>query len=780
MLKIKSSFGWYLYDHLLPYTINKKHDETLDSAVIQRIVTSKEPIPVLSMAQIVDGNITTDWIVRDCQVTKIGLGKYLQQIELDEPTELLKGIVLDTLTITQPLTTDTYHSRYKLDDVIDRLLAITPTSKLSETTKRINYKFKLDDNIRTLFHTIDSPEFFWNEYTLFDALVEIGTYLDKYPRVTFAEYNTTNKLTITFDDLDIVVKTSYTVTNSQTIETQQPLDNYANKVVSNVSNLSVDTQIVYPGKGLWVYLNAPFDQVDITVDNAVITLPFPIKRVIKMEAYLDNVAPENKYVDNIEVLEFNERQLWLGTGKATLPYYKYNDANIYNIKAYIESFPGGGSEPAPSVRGSMFRVTYIPLMDAKLVKKNNGTQDYAVIYNQTNNIVETSVFAKYLENYVKKMENGDEVISKIYKSFADVPLLGHIVNGKVLTNLSYEKYRDYYDVTMQLCLNHSRRSLFVRAKADIRTWEISADKVLNRSSVYNDKLTISIGDSLSDANTNIKDLSRIFPAGFSQSAVANLPSDGSIVAIDFKMRDTTKNVSVMLIPSISSFGNSLIFNFKSHDNTVIGFSKALNWTGEYVSKQTAITYTDSYGNIENIDIGFTDKYVDLMSSSFVAANYPLSTQNVELMNRAYIKVPDIIVQKDTRERLEFTYQLDIQGYNDTTIKSNLLKFALNRNYAYDTYVLLLYSNYTNDIEFIPGADICLKIPLAYFTKISANLFELTIDKTLITVPIVAVNSLAIAFDSIAGNNRPLIVKNNLTMTFKDNLVINGKINVYFK
>ena len=128
MLRIEYPKGtWTNLTLLLPYTNNLKLDESLDHATVQCLSSQNIVYPPLTKVQLIDGSKTFDYIVQNCSSAMIGYQTYQLTFELIEPTEMLKGIPLDNISVTQPIEPDELHPRIMLDEVIDRLLEITPT-----------------------------------------------------------------------------------------------------------------------------------------------------------------------------------------------------------------------------------------------------------------------------------------------------------------------------------------------------------------------------------------------------------------------------------------------------------------------------------------------------------------------------------------------------------------------------------------------------------------------------------------------------------------------------
>ncbi len=769
MLKIEIDGQWIEYDNLLPLKNNLKLDESLDHCVVERIVNSKDPLPVLTKVILVDNSKEFEYLVKNSPTNRTGYKHYIQTLELVEPLEMTKGIEVDTLMITQPLEPDALHPKMMLDDVIDKILEVTPSTTLVRENETLKFKFELDSGIRAVFSEIESPDFPFSERMLFDVLVDVGAFVDMFPRIKFGNYMTNGKLMITFDELDIKDKNSYAISETTAIETQQPLENYANEVISNVKNLSVDSIVTYPSEGMGVYVNAPYGTIDITDTNAVITLPDRIKKVIKFEVFFGELI-SSEYLE-YECPEYGEWQTrHPDSWGALVPYYKYNDYNIYNLKSWCDALPGGGETPKPVLRNSLFRITYIPYIDTEISEKNNSVVDYAVIYNQNSNIVEKSSFSKHLRNYVKRMENGDEVISCIYDNINDFPKLGHCVNGIVLTNLSYTKYYNYYDVTMQLSKNYTRRAEFIRAKNEMRTWEIPADgKIEDRLVVFSELINISAGNSnVGDKLNSLIDPTRIFYY-FMQDKL----SDGTMAVLNFKTRDGT-TIPTMLVPYTTCFNNKILIEFASIDNTLLGYNKSLDWADE-VNKQVGVTYTDEFGNFETVDIGFTDNYSLIIDPELFARNYPTSTesQNSDLYANCYFKIVDLNVRKDTREQFRFSYQLSVNGLNNTIVHENYVKNAL-KNVDGFTYKIWLLSEEISATDLIDGnilgvydvtstSIITISPPI---TIIDYNFANSTFDTN--------AKSIVLAYD-----DKPLLIINNPTVDQINQLKNDGIFKVYF-
>lgn len=802
MIKIfdEDTDEWIVSTTLSPYSVNFRLDESLDSAVVERIVNSKQTLKPLTKVILVDGIHEHNFVVQNARTSLIGISTYLQTIDLDEPTVIAQGIPLDTITFSQPLNPDELHPIMMLDEVIDRILKITPTTLLSEDNS-LAFQFELDPAIRQLFHEVESPEFFFTEFTLFDALVAIGAYLDMFPRIKFGYFEINRKLMITFDELDVENKYNYIVNKENTIETQQPLGNYANEVITNVSNLSIETEVMYPPTLEDGFFVSSIDNgTVITDDNAVLIAPEKFKKITKLyikvdwgnDDFVSEWSDVTDYIKEYGVWQtltpldvtvepdtpHSERQIYTC-------YYKYNDDKIYNLKSFVTKLFHYAGYPTPVLRATLFRIKYVPYVNVKLKEKNKAKQNYSVIYNQNNNIIESNTYGKNLKNYIKRMEHGDEVISKIYYDLADLPKIGHNINTDyVLTNLSYTKYNNHYDVTMQLSKNYTRRAEFIRAKNEIRTWEIPADgNVVDRKTSYQENVNLSFGVPI----PNTKDLTIKFNhfnflngGGYPNMPNLTYKSGKYTAYLNFKTKNEV--IPLKLVPSTGTINNQVFFHIKGIDNTLIGFQKVINWDRK-VNNQVGVTYTDSYGQFETVDVCFALIYNLNFDIKKTARTYPVSTQidnNDVFNNLSNFRSKDIVIKNDAREVFNLTYLINLVGVNNSVIHKNFALATQGSEKIEDLSILkVCFLNkkiYNQAIE-VSVQDIITSLDIKYFDypySDDEEYYEYGVDETLVPVNY---QSIALAFFK-DDNYKFIIIQNEPSQTMTDLLSDEGKLRLY--
>lgn len=674
-IEIWENGAWKQYNILLPYTVNDKKNLDLDKAVVRRYTREKKIYPPLTPVRLVDGYHITSWIIDNCTLERVSVNLWKQTLYLVEPIEMFKGYYLGNVTVTQPINPDSYHPRSTLYDVLVRILKISPSPAYKPLQMSNGYvdPSKFNDivfksgNWLTMFQKSESPEFVFTEATRYDALVEIGLYLDMQPKL---EFNDSRKLLLYFEELDYNTKQNYIIEKPLVEELQHPLSNYASEVISTINNLNITDAIVYPGEGLGVYVEAPEGEFDIDLTKAIITLPNKIQKVIKFEVSPMEFIDQNHYYDMTDYcLEYGEwTKLPPDKDDRAKVYYKYNDNKLYNIFDFWQKHIR-----LPYLGAALFRITYIPILDTKLSIDNDAPNPYMVIYNQSGNIVDNRSYAEHLRNYIKRMKHGDYVITHRYKNIDEIPKVGHLVNDEyVITNINYVKYPTYYDVTLHLAKEYTRRAEFIRAKEEIRNWEIPADKTIERMLTIKEKAYLAFGEYAGANKTTqtsvvkgLNHIERLLPALYNDNYRA--AKEGAIFGIRFKTIDG--EIIPITMPAIkTTFGTSRLYSFKAPHNVIMGYSKALGSWSQGVSKQVGVVYTDRYGNFESLDLGIKyDHTIDDVKE--FALNFPLSTIDDvdDILSKSTIRLYDLKVNKDAREILGFTYQIEFAPEQDEYI-----------------------------------------------------------------------------------------------------------------
>ena len=193
-----------------------------------------------------------------------------------EPTKVLEGIYLDGMSVTQP---ENENDKQSLADVLTRLLAITPLRIAGQDPI---YTFADISGIGILSQ-IKAPQFSWSSRTsLWEALKDIGAYIDAIPRLTLNDektaftkivFDNVNEIAETLDRLEYVSMASGTSMEQVTSSLETEIEN----ILSDYSENNVE---YYPSKD--TYITPRAENYVLTTESSSIILPKPIYKINKV------------------------------------------------------------------------------------------------------------------------------------------------------------------------------------------------------------------------------------------------------------------------------------------------------------------------------------------------------------------------------------------------------------------------------------------------------------------------------------------------------------------
>lgn len=703
MLLIYENGIWNEYNHLSPYYVNEKKDETLDNAIVYRVSKSNKQFAPRTRVMIVD-DITTHWIVEHMESEEHGALWY-QTLYLIEPTELLKGYPLDNLSVTQPLKPDDYHPRKTIRSVIDRLIKIAiphmhPIFGSTDHSRDLSTIIQIVDDPR--LEEI-APEDVFVEMTLFDALVKIGLYIDSVPKLKFGG-NNNEKLILYFEPLDIKEKLLYRINKPLNRVNNWSITSCTDQIISNSFNTISNVPVVYPSSNTGTRIVSEITRsiFDLDFSNGYIQLPSKVMKITKMEIAIDFLFINTEWKDWSQYLyEYGEWQTlypltFSEDSSSNIPahkrqpytmYYKMNDDRIYfgkdflnlsedlrplnPIIGWIFDFLGIDIGKPGNLIKYLFRYRFeiVPEVDLKVKSGNDDVNNFAIISNQESTNINIVALKNKLDFLLKRIKSGDFELSYNYKNYNDIPKVGHLLNDKVITNLSYIRYRDHYHVTFQLNDDYTRRSEFIREKQEIRTWEIPPDKGNKRFITYTDTLYISLSPFTSDklGKTAIDQPDHLFPIFRfydEDDPRYNILRDryeaGLLAQLSFIGVAGPGNIySVITYPLFVYTDNSLLINVSAQDNTIWG-KRLIKHGARYYPQ--GVTYTDPFGEVDRINFILTNQWYDLMDEEQfeqLPLVNPVTSYELTERNKA-VYLRHLVVLKDAAEIFNFTYQLDVK------------------------------------------------------------------------------------------------------------------------
>ena len=315
---------------------------------------------------------------------------------------------------------------------------------------------------------------------------------------------------------------------------------------------------------------------------------------------------------------------------------------------YLEPNSDTGSHNGTHIKDIndvMFRVTYIPQLSChvKLQKNNSGGE---MIANQGSDRVDVEKMGYSLSGLIRRLGHAEKTLIRIFPSFDEVNHVGdYLEDNYILTAVQHIIYNDYVMSIENYNKNFNRRSIYTGIDQSTRTFATTATSIVRQIN-YSEYAIASIEPNKYEGNRKAL-ISDIGKSLFTSFFTKEIDFPVEIVAV----RQNVSSTAEMHQPVIkSSFGNSMLFNFKFKDKTSAGNQKLKSSGDTYYHMEPAI-YTDSKGELNYL-------YFNLQRSKFKFDKYELkdpAKDNVE--PGSYILAPDGYFYK----------RIDLYKYQDATV-----------------------------------------------------------------------------------------------------------------
>lgn len=593
---------------------------------------------------------------------------------------------------------------WTITSVVDRILKAGKTRRTGIEPQK--YALSAADVERYQF--VKAPEFYISRSTLFDALMTVGGAIHAIPRLT--ENNEIEYTRLGGD-------THKTIAAPLVYEERAwNADDYCGTFDSTVENMvnTIDIKqgaVTEPCAGDFKTVRAAMTETKINADTMRILTDFPINQVTKLWISIihdgnQTTADISQYV--YEQAEYDALSAYKGAvypySKAYALCYKQGDNAItglnfritgatnidgafanYAIKNIIKQ--ATGIEIADNEFINLgFRVTYIPRVTARVRQEKlvNFDGENELIYNQSGNSVESYYYGEKLRGAAARLGNETVTRTYVFDTYDDIPQTGDLVNVDgvdmyvALVNMSLDQ--NAIRASLVMTANFNKLSEWVGLDSNYRLYDVSEKQSVDRLMNYGQKCLISHETANTPYNTSplinewgLKLIKHTFTQTTEQSM--SRPYCAALTATDSEGQPKDER-RISLPLSTGAMGNSLYFNFRYVDNYGAGY-QALGIDGLTIESKNNrimrnVPYGDVYGEIENLAVDFNRRvgFGDAASQTTptgVANTLPecrilISTGNTVLSTGAYdlasLKYPNtFVVKKDSRERLNFTYQL---------------------------------------------------------------------------------------------------------------------------
>jgi hypothetical protein len=405
----------------------------------------------------------------------------------------------------------------------------------------------------------------------------------------------------------------------------------------------------------------------------------------------------------IECVEYRE---WLmlapdGLGSAaqhqqnTL-YFKRGENKIYNIQIcsgvadglggrfssnplYYKR-PAGTSDDwgAPEYQNLIPHLnSYVPhcdfYMDGVLVSKNKNSSHRTAHYSQEDNIVSGKSLIANMQTYIDSMQNTEEILTYEFDSIDDVPTVGKIYNGKVISSINFECTNKKITATMTLSDELVKKSEFLSADSGLTLSPIQTDKAYNRMTNYSQTLWFCETSTHADTIIAERSSNAWFSDAFVIWALDSLKNGRKIQAkIPAEILMKTGNyegyeVSTAIDLSVKTVSRSLLIAWKTKDNAIVG------------TKMETVTYpVTNISNFIFFPVGFLAPEVEGKSKRIQYKILSDSVRNSESMYpaidntnfdnyTALVSIDDANHYHDPAEVINGLMQINFLGYESSVI-----------------------------------------------------------------------------------------------------------------
>lgn len=584
-------------------------------------------------------------------------------------------------------------------------------------------EFLLDPTFASEYAEMLAPEFSFTNCTLFEALLQVGGYIHSIPRLVPRSISDDTHYYVTFDKLggDEQAPTMPPLIYS---ESTIDVNDWCGQIDTPAQNL-VNTEDVTGGAitelgNSFITVRTEDGQVEINADDVLIRVSKPIQQIVKVEcgfvdgtlvgditpyiyenaeyktlsSYWGSAYPYSKawalyYTqggNTIEGLSFR----WQDKTSDETAFANYAIANIINAVAGT-SLTWKDTDSGQFMRKLAFRVTYVPIAQARVKAHKpslveGGAVNNALTYNQSANIAETSYYGEKMRGAIARL--GHDVETRTYDIFHydQLPKIGQLLDGKYIAHIDYEWDITKVRITVALTKDFNMLSQFVGLNSNYRLYDISEKQSVERNVNYDEVIVLSKTRPQIDMRKYMmmRDVGWLMSYELRGTVGATIPGKMSVCRLTPYDANGSEILNRrVILPAVAfPFGTSIALNVSYFDNYGAGYqqSNAYESTANK-SVQRLVPYTDSFGEIAGLKVsfdnstGWTQSGASAYDDGSPAMMYPqLLTADT---GSQYVTTGDYLlnVQKDSREILNFTYQLHfVTTDSNLVISSGLARY----------------------------------------------------------------------------------------------------------
>ena len=406
-----------------------------------------------------------------------------------------------------------------ITSVVNRILQVVETLRESETPR-----FVFDSTQAEFYKDIEAPEFAFGG-TLWEVLEQVGEYIHSVPKlkgnvVSFEEFGKQDK---------VKADLSNYISNTERFDIEQ-FGNVIDSTIQNIVNTDNETSgsVVEPFDVGWITPRTDTGTVELTDTNCFIPTKEPIEKVVKLEVgYVNKKEHTNELVGDITPYVYESAEY------ATLSSYsrafplskkyaiKYTTGQK-NITGLTFRLPNALSESLEEtsiisilekvtglniknlfidedIRDLQFRVTYVPMTEARLKQYKSRMQDNefdsTLAYNQSATKISSVAYGEAMKGAIAKLGNPEITKMFLFTDVSLIPKVGQLYDEEYYISIvKCEYYKDFIKCEVGLSKNFNRISEYVGIKNEVRFYEISERNFTKCYINYNDFCIV--GDAL--------------------------------------------------------------------------------------------------------------------------------------------------------------------------------------------------------------------------------------------------------------------------------------------
>lgn len=493
------------------------------------------------------------------------------------------------------------------------------------------------------YSKIYAPEFTMTQSTLREQLKVIGSYihaepyLDENNVVHYLEYG--DRTVCPLEGKPYITQTFSTDINQ-----------YCTEVRSNVQNLISSLGyakgvVVEPGEQLMRSLRTEQQYARINEQNGYIATDLPIYSIEKVVCGIvrsSGGTPTGWELDPVDITPFVFEATEYGSNlssygggypysKSYAIYYTQGQRGLqglffqaadtistalnspFAIANILASATGKSASEIydilldNNIPNLAFNITYKPITSAFVSHGKQvyieGEQSYVQIYNQGENMVESTYFGESMKGVAARLGNIEQERTYILGSLSSVPKIGQMLDGYAISAVHCEFNPRSIKCTVGLSKDFNRISQYVGINSQKRMYEISERQVVQRDVLYKEHIIITREASkTSDSGRFFRDMFG-FLAAFIPKASSSLPPVKLAYVGLYAKSDLDEDVIARLnLPVVSRalgnvihFGAALKDNYSAGDRAEWDTVKAQNGSNISGRFMSDTPYTDVYG-----------------------------------------------------------------------------------------------------------------------------------------------------------------------------------------